>query len=46
MENQPLPVTSVAGYLFEPEPYLAFQNGMDALLEPLGIEYFPYVGMQ
>ena len=40
MENKPLPVTSVAGYLFESDSYLAFHSGMDSLLKPLGIEYF------
>ena len=40
IENQSLPVMSVAGYLFEPEPYLKFCNGMDALLGPMGIQYF------
>jgi hypothetical protein len=40
IENQPMPVTSVAGYLFEPEAYLAFRDGVDSLLKPLEIEYF------
>lgn len=40
MTNERLPITSVAGYLFDPDAYLAFEGEMKAILEPHGIAYF------
>jgi hypothetical protein len=40
MGKPPLPVISVAGYLFESEAYIRLRDGINDLLCPLGIKYF------
>jgi len=40
MTNEALPLTSVSGYLFEPQEYLAFEEGMKALLHKKELSYF------
>lgn len=43
MTNEALPLTSVSGYLFEPEEYLAFEEGMKAVLRENDLSYFRMV---
>lgn len=40
MANEPLPMTCVAGYIFEPDPYIEFDNAMNEMLCDYGLEYF------